>query len=257
MGRLEHEPGMDGLNQSKSPLGQKIDSPTQYHPDILYRIDRQGAKGRGYDTWNCYELSCLLPSGKPLFLRGSFEVPVVSAYMVESKSLKLYLNSFNQHTCESKEDMAQMIQDDLSRLLEINIKWRWEIVSQEMPADLMDLDSLDLDVHVYEYDPRLLLRNSDQTGAWAVCMTAFRSLCPVTQQPDWATIYISAESARPDFKSLYRYLVSFRNHAGFHEKCVDMMLQELSETLSATRLQVWASFERRGGIAICPYRYLP
>ena len=235
-------------------LGQKIDSPDYYNPDILYPIPREGVyANEGYDEWHCYELSCLMPNGQPIYFSGSFKVPFDSPFMVESKSLKLYLNGFNQHICESKVAFLKTLETDLSNLLKTPIIWSDQIQDYEPSISYQHLDEQSVPINQYHYDAHLLTAADSGPESWAVKTHTFRSLCPVTQQPDWATVYISGHSVPPDFSSLYQYLVSFRHHAGFHERCVDQIYLDLMQRLSPSDLSVRAVFERRGHFHL-PYR---
>jgi 7-cyano-7-deazaguanine reductase len=253
----------------ESPLGKTIAGSAEYDPALLFPIRR--ASGReslgignalpfdGVDIWNAYELSWLDARGKPCVAIGELRVPCATPNLIESKSLKLYLNSFNQHRCESSEEFRQTVARDLSAA-----------AGGAVSVQLQDLDCADtgmlsalagdcidaLDISVDDYGPP----NADylttrKTEAEETLVShLLKSNCPVTAQPDWASVQIAYAGAEIDREGLLRYLVSFRNHDDFHEQCVERMFVDLLERCRPEWLTVQARYTRRGGIDINPWR---
>ncbi len=254
-----------------SPLGKSSAYVATYSPEQLFPISRttkwaelgltaETLPYRGVDIWNCYELSWLLPSGKPVVAIGEFSIPADSPNIIESKSFKLYLNSLNQSVFDSREALAEVMVRDLSAATgkTVGVRLRTlEEVAQEgiaLPAGAC-ID--DLDVHIEHYDPpRAQLLRCDpgrHVEEW-VHSHLLKSNCPVTGQPDWGTLEVGYRGAALDPASLLAYLVSFRQHADFHEQCVERIFLDLQRLLQPEWLHVHARYVRRGGLDINPYR---
>lgn len=250
------------------PLGKHTDYPDQYDPSQLCAIPR--ARGRaelsaprlpmhGSDLWNAYELSWLDSSGKPQVACAQFLFPADSPNMVESKSLKLYLNSFNQTQVESAQRLAAILQDDLGRTaqaevqVELLLPERWLTHYALSEPEGESLDDLHLPVLADEPDSGLL-KSSGKRGDTQVYTNLFRSCCPVTGQPDWATVTIALTGELPKAESLLSYLTSFRQNNEFHEQCVERIYSDLSLHFELDALTVQARYTRRGGLDINPVR---
>ena len=217
------------------PLGKQTDYPDQYDPGQLCPIPR--AKGRsvlapptlsmqGSDLWNAYEVSWLDASGKPQVACGQFVFPASSPNMVESKSFKLYLNSLNQTRFESPEALVAILEKDLSEVaqaevsVELLLPDRWSSRFAVAEPEGESLDELPLLQTASE--PRAeLLQATGERGEKHYFSNLFRSCCPVTGQPDWATIEIALAGELPDASSLLTYFASFRQNNEFHEQCVE------------------------------------
>lgn len=252
-----------------SPLGKTSDYPSVYTPSLLYAIRRADGREslgltpgklpfRGVDQWNAYEVSWLNSKGKPVVAVVEILIPADSPCIVESKSLKLYLGSFNQTKFHEKQDVRATIESDLrvtvqapvsvSLLTELNAQgfafatWKGEC-----------LDHLDVEAYDYEVDPGLLSAGGAEVGE-ALFTHLFRSNCPVTGQPDWASVMIRYEGQRIQRESLLRYLISFRNHNDFHEHCVERIFTDILQRCEPRKLTVYARYTRRGGIDINPFR---
>lgn len=255
---------------SHGPLGEAVDYPEHYRPDILYPIPRSagrdalGIKGEpafvGVDIWNAYELSWLTPKGKPQVACAEFRFPASSSHIVESKSFKLYLNSFNQHRVEGVAELEKLLRADLSAASGAEVEVRlytpnsW---ADEMPLQVMqgvNLDRLDIDVDCYSPDPTLLSRRGDGVFKQRYCSDLLRSRCPVTGQPDWASIAIELNGPRLEEEGLLRYLISFRQKNDFHEQCVEQVYCDISALVGPCELTVYARYLRRGGLDINPWR---
>ena len=231
-------------------LGQTVAAPDEYTPSILERIDRRlgrdGIKnpsenvGSGYDIWHCYELSWTLPDGVVTFTTGALIVPADSPFTVESKSLKLYLNSLNAHFFNNDEEAVACIEKDLSELTESQVKLvcidpnEVQAMSSELGNDAVRVGGLDTTV--------------------AFRCTGFRSLCPVTAQPDWASLCVEVSAADYNESSIIEAIESLRNHQGFHEQCVEDLYSRIENALNPSELHVVGFFQRRGGIDITPWR---
>lgn len=254
-----------------SPLGKSSAYVSTYSPDQLFPIPRapkwaelgltaETLPYRGVDIWNCYELSWLLPSGKPVVAIGEFSIPADSPNIIESKSFKLYLNSFNQSVFESREALVEVLISDLSGAAgkPVGVRLRTlEDVSSEGVASLEGHCIDELDVAIDHYDsPRADLLSCDPGRQIEECVYShlLKSNCPVTGQPDWGTVVIDYRGAALDHGSLLTYLVSFRQHADFHEQCVERIFLDLERLLKPERLSVHARYVRRGGLDINPHR---
>ena len=251
-----------------SPLGHATHYAERYDAGLLFPVDRapqRAALGigaslpfRGFDLWNAYELSWLDAAGKPQVAIATFAVPAESPCLVESKSVKLYLTSFNQSRFAAEGDVARTIAEDLSRATGAAVD-----VALTPPKGFADLphrelagvclDSLPAAFDRFEPAPEAL---SARGGAVAetLCTRLFRSVCPVTGQPDFASVQLAYRGARIDHAGLLRYLVSFRRHPGFHEHCVERIFADVWQRCRPEALSVYARFTRRGGIDINPWR---
>lgn len=257
-----------------NPLGQQVDYPRAYDPGQLVpiaRADNRRALGIGdalpfvgADVWNAFELSWLDLHGLPQVARGRFIFPCDSPNLIESKSLKLYLNSLNQHRFADRDVAVATIQTDLSQAsgAEVQVMVQPFKGMQELleTPDGICLDGLDVRCEHYEVAPQLLrpALASNALGEAQVeevlYSDLFRSLCPVTGQPDWATVVICYHGAPIDHAGLLRYLVSFREHRDFHENCVERIWCDVMQRCQPLSLSVEANFLRRGGLDINPVR---
>jgi 7-cyano-7-deazaguanine reductase len=212
----------------------------------------------GVDLWTAYEVSWLDLRGKPAVAIGHFSVPAESPYIVESKSVKLYLNSLNHTHFPSVAAVREAISGALSRACGNAVAVRLAAPS-EAPhiADFAgeSIDHLDLDMVQYSPLPDLLeVEVGAEIVEEALVSNLFKSNCPITGQPDWASVKIAYRGPRIERASLLRYIVSFREHGGFHENCVEQMFVQIAQRCTPERLTVYARFTRRGGIDINPFR---
>ncbi len=254
-----------------SPLGKTSAYVATYSPEQLFPIPRAPKWAelgltvdtlpyRGVDIWNCYELSWLLPSGKPVVAIGEFSIPADSPHIIESKSFKLYLNSLNQSVFESREALVDVMVRDLSAAAgkPVGVRLRTlDEVAQDGIASLAGRCIDELDVAIEHYDsPHAELLSCDPSRQVEECVYShlLKSNCPVTGQPDWGTVVIEYRGAALDHGSLLTYLVSFRQHADFHEQCVERIFLDLQRLLKPEWLTVYARYVRRGGLDINPYR---
>ncbi|RMR37508.1 putative proteinPH-dependent 7-cyano-7-deazaguanine reductase [Pseudomonas syringae pv. coriandricola] len=254
-----------------SPLGKSSEYIATYTPSLLFPIPRaakwaelgltaQTLPYKGVDFWNCYELSWLLPSGKPVVAIAEFSIPADSPNIIESKSFKLYLNSLNQTAFDGAARVQATLEKDLSaaagKPVGVRIRNLVEI-EEEGVAVLPGVCIDELDITVSSYDqpqPELLRCDDSQVIEEAVHSHLLKSNCPVTSQPDWGSVVVEYRGAALDHASLLAYIVSFRQHSDFHEQCVERIFLDLQRLLKPEKLTVYARYVRRGGLDINPYR---
>lgn len=254
-----------------SPLGKSSEYVSTYTPSLLFPIPRAAKWAElglsadtlpytGVDVWNCFELSWLLPSGKPMVAIGEFSIPADSPNIIESKSFKLYLNSLNQTPFASVDALEKVLVQDLSgaagKPVGVKVR-RLEEVEAEGVVSLPGVCIDDLDITVSSYDhpqPELLRCDPARIVEESLHSHLLRSNCPVTSQPDWGSVCITYTGAALDPASVLAYLVSFRQHSDFHEQCVERIFTDLQRLLQPQKLTVFARYVRRGGLDINPYR---
>lgn len=252
----------------ESPLGKASPYCQQYDSKLLFPIPRQLKRDElglttvlpfhGADVWTAYELSWLNQKGKPMVAIGEFSFPADSPNIIESKSLKLYLNSFNGTQFSTQSDVKYRLQQDLSNASGGQVKVVIHPLQnqQTVIADLADgvcLDDQDLEFTEYQVNPNLLA-TMDQQADECLYSHLLKSNCLVTGQPDWATLVIRYRGQRIDRASLLRYIVSFRDHDEFHEQCVERIFTDIETHCQPVNLTVYARYVRRGGLDINPYR---
>ena len=251
-----------------SLLGREVAYPTRYDPSLLFPIARAAGRAAiglsaplpfvGHDRWHAYELSWLDPRGKPRVAAATFVVPCDSPNLVESKSLKLYLNSFNAHRFDDDAAVLRTIAADLSAAAGAPVQARFGLPSIAGPeADGSEGESIDaLEVAIESYGPPepAYLRAQGEAVEETLRSDLLKSNCPVTGQPDWAGVRIAYRGPRIDREGLLRYLVSFREHAEFHEQCVERIFADLLARCAPRSLSVEARYTRRGGLDINPWR---
>jgi len=256
----------------QSPLGKIAAYRTDYAPELLFPIARQGKRDElglkpdltlpffGVDIWNAYELSWLNLRGKPQVAIARFTVPFDSPNIIESKSLKLYLNSLNQTRLADPQALLALLQADLGRACGAQVHVALTL-ADAFPSVAMGqfegllLDRLDLDISQYTPAPQLL---KAATGALPVeeklVSHLLKSNCLVTGQPDWASVQIHYVGPQIEQEGLLRYLIGFREHHEFHEQCVERMFVDILRQCAPQKLAVYARYTRRGGLDINPWR---
>ncbi|MHA6493583.1 NADPH-dependent 7-cyano-7-deazaguanine reductase QueF [Pseudomonas borbori] len=254
-----------------SPLGKSSEYIATYTPSLLFPIPRAAKWAelgisaetlpyQGVDFWNCFELSWLLPSGKPVVAMGEFAIPADSPNIIESKSFKLYLNSLNQTAFAEVAELVAVLERDLSaaagKPVAVRVRSLTEVAAEGVAASPgVCIDELDVAISNYATpQPELLRCDADQRIEESVHSNLLKSNCPVTGQPDWGSVVVQYRGAALDHASLLAYLVSFRQHADFHEQCVERIFLDLLELLKPEYLTVYARYVRRGGLDINPYR---
>jgi len=261
-------PGKQEVLQNLS-LGKSTEYISIYDPKLLAAVPRSLNRQElgimssppffGADVWNAYELSWLNVNGKPQVALAKFTLSYDTINIVESKSLKLYLNSFNQSVFESFQHVQQTIQNDLSDCAEGEVT-----VHLYSPEDLEPftakklpgfcIDHHDVIIEEYELSPELLKSDPNLQVSEVLHSHLLKSNCLITNQPDWASVVIEYQGNQIDQHSLLKYLVSFRQHNEFHEQCVERIYMDVFTQCGLSSLTVQALYTRRGGLDINPYR---
>ncbi|NEX64347.1 NADPH-dependent 7-cyano-7-deazaguanine reductase QueF [Noviherbaspirillum galbum] len=253
-----------------SPLGKPAAYEAEYAPSLLFPIARQpkrdeiGVSGTlpffGVDIWNAYEVSWLNARGKPQVAIATFTVPADSPNIIESKSFKLYLNSFNQTRLASPEALAEVLRHDLSDGFGAPVQVRLVAPDQfggmqfgELEGLL--LDRLDIEVDSYRPDAALLRADRESPIVEETLVShLLKSNCLVTGQPDWGSVQIRYVGPQIDQEGLLRYLIGFRDHDEFHEQCVERIFMDILRQCQPNKLAIYARYTRRGGLDINPWR---
>jgi 7-cyano-7-deazaguanine reductase len=261
---------------AQSPLGKASAYADQYDPALLFPIARAPKRAEigitgpqpffGADLWTAFELSWLNARGKPQVALAHITVPCETPNIIESKSFKLYLNSFNGTRFASSDAVRERLRADLSEAA-----WRGaaspgtvgvrlagpEQFDQEPVHELsgLDLDRLDVECTHYQPEPALLTAAFDAAPVTETLTSRLlKSNCLVTGQPDWGSVQIGYSGPQIDQAGLLRYIVSFRNHNEFHEQCVERMFMDITARCRPLKLTVYARYTRRGGLDINPLR---
>lgn len=249
-------------------LGRQTGVVDSYAPQLLYPIPR--ASGRehigctsplpfyGTDLWHAYEMSWLDGQGKPVVRVGRILVPAGSPNMVESKSFKLYLNSLNNTRFASEEEVIALIRRDIAAVVGTEIGLDLFAVNDKVLAGAAPagqcLDDLPVTVADTEPSADMLELDSGAGREEQLSSHLLRSLCPVTSQPDWATVWVHYRGAPLKHESLLRYIIAYRRHQEFHEQCVERMFCDLQRRIEPEFLHIQAFYTRRGGLDINPFR---
>jgi len=251
-----------------SPLGSDTQYVNTYDPSLLFPINRdlnwqkRGIERaelpfQGTDIWNAYEISWLNSKGKPVARLAEFRLPADSANIVESKSFKLYLNSFNLSRFDSDEEVQKLMATDLSAAAGGEVEVILYKPDQAPAIEIFKaecIDDLDVEIDVYQPDAELLTANDTAIVEESLCSHLLKSNCPVTGQPDWASIEIRYRGAKLDREGLLKYLISYREHGDFHEQCVENIFMDIWQRCQPETLTVYARYVRRGGLDINPWR---
>ena len=249
------------------PLGRSVDYPTAYDASLLRAVPRADGRSawlaaggalpfQGEDVWHCHELSWLGPEGVPRIAIARLRVPCDSPAIVESKSLKLYLGSFAQTVMDTPDAVRSALARDIGVIVgcEIGVELLGVDAAPSMgPLAGESLDGLTPKLTVYRRDAELL-EAAGGSGSDCIHTNLFRSVCPITRQPDWGSIVIDYEGRLLKRESVLAYLVSHRLSPGFHEDAVERIFVDIQRAADAARLSVAGRFLRRGGIDINPFR---
>ena len=253
-----------------APLGADTQYVNQYDPGLLYPIQRDlnwQARGidqrslpfTGVDIWNAYEVSWLNLKGKPVVRLAEFRIPADSSHIIESKSFKLYLNSFNLTAFATEAEVQQRMQADLSAAAGAEVQVLLLALDGAGQVAQFSGECIDeLDVDITDYEPNADCLGLREGAADEVTESLYshllKSNCPVTGQPDWASIVVEYRGAPLDREGLLKYLVSYREHGDFHEQCVESIFMDIWQQCQPQALTVYARYLRRGGLDINPYR---
>lgn len=251
------------------PLGREVAYPQRYDASLLFPIPRARGRGTlgiattalpfsGHDRWHAYELGWLDARGKPDAATATLTVPADSPNLVESKSLKLYLNSLNGEPFANAHDVRARIVEDLSRASGAEIAMTFGLPPLESDAGTESIDTCKVDITDYAPpNPDHLQSDNGARVDETLHSDLMKSNCPVTGQPDWASVRIAYRGPRIDRAGLLRYIVSFREHAEFHEQCVERIFVDVMSRCRPEALSVEARYTRRGGLDINPWRATP
>lgn len=252
------------------PLGQSTTYSDGYAPELLAPMSRADARAGiglsgslpfgGFDVWNGYEFSWLNARGRPEVAVLRLVVGAESPRFIESKSLKLYLNGYAQTRFADRGAVVERLVQDLSAgfgarvevdLIELR---QLAVIDAELPG--CSLDVLDIEIATHTRDPDCLVRSPANVGvvSEALHTDLFRSLCPVTGQPDWASVLVQYRGPAIDHAGLLRYLVSYRTHPAFHETTIEQIFLDVKTRCGCEALTVTGYFQRRGGLDINPTR---
>jgi 7-cyano-7-deazaguanine reductase len=249
-------------------LGKSTPVIEEYTPALLYPIPRAQGRARlgldqtlpfaGADLWHAYEMSWLDAAGKPVVRVGRFTIAASSPSMVESKSFKLYLNSLNNTRFSSEAELLAIVVKDISAVAGAEVRLELHDPADPVLAGAAlaghCLDDLPLTSSALDYDQELLRIRSGEVVQERLYSHLLRSLCPVTGQPDWATVWLHYSGAALDHSSLLDYIVSYRQHQEFHEQCVERMFLDIQRRCAPQFLHIQAFYTRRGGLDINPFR---
>jgi 7-cyano-7-deazaguanine reductase len=253
-------------------LGKDVKYKDFYDNSLLFPIKRSLNRNKiitqpelpfnGYDLWNCYELSWLNLKGKPEVRILHFVISANSEYLIESKSIKLYLNSFNNTKFTNEIEVLGLITKDLSSVSGSSVEVSMHTLDyyQKQPLSLFEgtlLDEIDVEIFDYEVNSDLLkidFNSTDNVIEETLYSNLLKSNCLVTNQPDWASVQIKYKGRKINHASLLKYLISYRNHNGFHEDCIDHIFIDILENCNPQELTIYAKYTRRGGVDINPFR---
>ncbi|MEB0140707.1 MULTISPECIES: NADPH-dependent 7-cyano-7-deazaguanine reductase QueF [unclassified Undibacterium] len=254
----------------QSALGKSTAYISQYDPGLLFPIPRSGKRAEigltttlpffGVDIWNAYEVSWLNLRGKPQIAIATITVPAESPNIVESKSFKLYLNSFNQTRLADAAALVALVQTDLSAAAGASVHVSLTLPDEFARLSMQELsgtslDRLDIEVDHYTPEPSLLRAAHDHVAVTETLVShLLKSNCLVTGQPDWGSVQISYVGAPIDQERLLKYLIGFRDHNEFHEQCVERIFVDIMRHCQPQKLSVYARYTRRGGLDINPWR---
>ncbi len=254
--------------RDSTPLGRSVDYDRGYDANLLVPIPR--SEGRealglhgplpftGWDVWNAWEVSWLGAGGKPTMVRGEFRVPADSPRIIESKSLKVYLNSLNQERAGTLEEVQSLLARDLSDASGAPVVVRllppdaWPTITTAPRGQC--LDGLPIEVRHYHPEPSLLRLAGEREVVEALHTLLLRTCCPITGQPDWGGLEIRYRGPAIDHAGLLAYVISFRQQQDFHEQCVERMFRDILAHCRPHELTLEAHYLRRGGVDINPFR---
>jgi 7-cyano-7-deazaguanine reductase len=260
-----------GHSPESSPLGKSSEYPTHYDPSLLFPIPRAPKRAElqisgtlpffGADFWTAYEISWLNLRGKPQIAIATFMVPADSPNIIESKSFKLYLNSFNQERLQNADQLVEKLRHDLSAAAGATVQVTLTEAAQFGQVQFgelggLSLDRLDVEIEATAHPDGSILRarHDEATVEETLVSHLLKSNCPVTSQPDWGSVQIHYVGAPIDQERLLKYIIGFREHNEFHEQCVERIFTDILHYCKPQKLAVYARYTRRGGLDINPWR---
>lgn len=264
-----HDPYSNAQALKGLTLGQATEYQAEYDASLLQGVPRKLNRDaialtelpfHGSDIWTGYELSWLNSKGKPQVAIMQLMLDINSDNLIESKSFKLYLNSFNQTRFDSVDAVKDTLSADLAQCAQGEVTVKIVEPKQFNIERIVDLpgtciDDLDIEIDDYHFNPEHLLDSTeDKNVAETLNSNLLKSNCLITSQPDWGSVMIRYQGPKIDREKLLRYLISFRQHNEFHEQCVERIFVDLKKYCQCTKLTVYARYTRRGGLDINPYR---
>lgn len=251
-------------------LGKTTEYKDQYDPSLLQPVPRSLNRDdlalgdslpfTGYDIWTLYELSWLNSKGLPQVAIGEVRLPASSPNLIESKSFKLYLNSFNQTRFESWQRVADQLQQDLSNCAGADVDVTIQPLTDFDDQQIVNfsgqcIDEQDIEIDSFDFNPAYLEGAAEgEIVTEELHSHLLKSNCLITSQPDWGSVRISYKGKQINREKLLRYIVSFRNHNEFHEQCIERIFTDIMKYCQPELLTVYARYTRRGGLDINPYR---
>ncbi len=251
-----------------NPLGKETSYPDSFDPELLVALPRSSNREQlglssqlpfiGEDVWQAYELSWLDNNGLPRVAMAKFSFNYDSPFLIESKSFKLFLNSLNQKTFTSKQAVADLLVEHLSHcsgsIVQVELFDLSERLDSITSPSGTCLDNIEIEIKDYQPNADLLIADQAIEAEESLYSDLFKSNCPITNQPDWATVTISYKGKAISHSGLLAYLVSYRQHSDYHENCVEKIFVEILKKCQPQELTVQANFLRRGGLDINPIR---
>jgi len=239
-----------------------------YSPELLYPISRSEARDAlgltspmpffGVDLWHAYEMSWLDSNKKPVSRVGRFTIPATTPHLVESKSFKLYLNSLNNKIFDSEQSAIRCIIQDIAAVAGSSVQLQlFPPDDKALAGSVLNglcLDDCNASTGVTEPAAGMIQLEADTIVEETLFSHLLRSLCPVTGQPDWASVWVHYRGAAIDHSSLLTYIIAYRQHQEFHEQCVERMFRDIQLRCQPEFLHIQAFYTRRGGLDISPFR---
>lgn len=252
-------------------LGKETQYHEQYNAELLQGVPRslnrdalslnaENVPFHGGDIWTLYELSWLNNKGLPQVAIGHVELDATSENLIESKSFKLYLNSFNQTRFDNWEAVEKILRQDLTSCAKGSVNLSLYPLSHFTSQPIIDfagecIDNQDIEINNYQFDTQWLNQSTTDIFVEETLVShLLKSNCLITNQPDWGSVMIQYKGKKIDREKLLRYLVSFRQHNEFHEQCVERIFNDIMQLCSPETLTVYARYTRRGGLDINPWR---
>ncbi|OAT45331.1 NADPH-dependent preQ0 reductase [Proteus hauseri ATCC 700826] len=252
-------------------LGKETQYHEQYNAELLQGVPRslnrdalslnaENLPFHGGDIWTLYELSWLNNKGLPQVAIGHVELDATSENLIESKSFKLYLNSFNQTRFDNWEAVEKILRQDLTSCAKGPVNLSLHPLSHFTSQPIIDfagecIDNQDIEINNYQFDTQWLNQSTTDIFVEETLVShLLKSNCLITNQPDWGSVMIQYKGKKIDREKLLRYLVSFRQHNEFHEQCVERIFNDIMQLCSPETLTVYARYTRRGGLDINPWR---
>lgn len=256
----------DTINRlHQSDLGKSVTYSRDYDPSLLFPLARQNKRDElginfplpftGFDLWNHYEVSWLNAKGKPIAAIAEMVYPCESPYIIESKSMKLYFNSFNQSVWDDLPTIQATMTRDLSQAVGMPVQLRLTDLCSASDQPLYAamtgtcLDHLDITCTTYQVDPSMLITHPHMISE-SVFSHLLKSNCLITHQPDWGSVEIQYTGRQIDHVGLLQYIVSFREHNEFHEQCIERIFIDIWRYCQPQKLRVYGRYTRRGGLDI-------